>query len=405
MKVVFLAPSYPPEMQQYTRGLAEVGATVYGVGDQPVNALPVSLKQHLADYLQVPRLMDEDDVVQRVHAWLRGRDVDRVLANWEIMVITAAKLRERMGIPGMSLDAVRGFRDKQIMKERVVAAGLRAPRSKRVRTVSEARAAAERMGYPLILKPIAGAGSADTYRVESAAELETALGKMLHVGEASCEEFVEGEEFTFDTVCIRGKPAFINVAQYLPRPLIARSTEWISPVIVTVRDLAQPKMAGGLALGDKVLGALGMGDGFTHMEWFRKADGEVVFCEIGCRPGGAHLVDQMNYTCDIDLFREWARAVCWGKFAAPTARKYNAAIVFKRAKGHGRITRVEGLNEFMRRYGEHVVEQRLLSVGMPRRNWKQTLVSDGYVLLRHPDWDRAVELANIVATEVTMYAE
>ena len=30
MRVVFLSPSYPPEMQQYTRGLAEVGATVFG---------------------------------------------------------------------------------------------------------------------------------------------------------------------------------------------------------------------------------------------------------------------------------------------------------------------------------------------------------------------------------------
>src|SRR5688572_5403370 len=84
MKVVFLAPSYPPEMQQYTRGLAEVGASVYGVGDQPASSLPASLKRHLHDYLQVPKLLDENDVVDRVHAWLRGREVDRVLGNWEV---------------------------------------------------------------------------------------------------------------------------------------------------------------------------------------------------------------------------------------------------------------------------------------------------------------------------------
>src|SRR4051812_28044886 len=101
MKVVFLAPSYPPEMQQYTRGLAEVGATVYGVGDQPASSLSPSLKQYLGDYLQVPRLMDEDDLVQRVHTWLRGRQVDRVLANWEVLVLAAAKLRDRLGVPGM----------------------------------------------------------------------------------------------------------------------------------------------------------------------------------------------------------------------------------------------------------------------------------------------------------------
>jgi len=405
MRVVFLAPSYPPEMQQYTRGLAEVGAEVYGVGDTPAQALPVEFKRHLYDYLQVPRLLDEADVVSRVTTWLRGREVDRVLANWEVMVETCARLRERLGVPGMAVDTVRGFRDKQLMKERVAAAGLRVPRAERVRTVAETRAAADRVGFPLILKPIAGAGSADTYRVNDGAALDATLARMQHVAEASCEEYISGEEYTFDTVCIGGVPAFENVAQYLPRPLEARSNEWISPVIITVRDLTQAKLAGGLALGRAALGALGMGDGFTHMEWFRKPDGEVVFGEIGCRPGGAHLVDQMNYTCDIDLFREWARVVCWGRFDAPTVRKYNAAIIFKRAKGHGRITRIDGLAEFLRRNGEHVVEQRLLLPGAPRRDWKKTLVSDGYLLLRHPDWNRTYQLAMEAATDITMWAE
>ena len=405
MKVVFLAPSYPPEMQQYTRGLAEVGASVYGVGDQPVGSLPKSLKKHLHDYLQVPRLLDEADVVDRVHAWMRGRSVDRVAANWEVLVMTAARLRERFGVPGMSVNQVNGFRDKQLMKDRVAAAGLRVPRSVRVRSATDAREGAAMMGYPLVLKPIAGAGSADTYEVRSDKELADALARMNHVAEASLEEFIEGDEFTYDTVCINGRPAFANVAQYLPKPLIARTNEWISPVIVTVRELAQPVLSAGIALGDKVLGALGMGDGFTHMEWFRKPSGEVVFGEIGCRPGGAHLVDQMNYTCDIDLFREWARAVCWNTFEAPTRRKYNVAIIFKRAKGQGRISRITGLTEFMRAYGEHVVENKLLPVGTQRRNWKHTLVSDGFIMLRHPDWATACKLADIVANEVTLYAE
>jgi len=405
MKVVFLAPSYPPEMQQYTRGLAEVGAEVYGVGDTPAQALPAQLKRHLHDYLQVPRLLDDHDVVERVTAWLRGREVDRVVANWEVMVETAARLRERFGVPGMSLDTVHGFRDKQLMKERVAAAGLRVPRARRVRTVAETRAAADEIGFPLILKPIAGAGSADTYRVDDGAGLDAVLARIGHVTEASCEEFVEGEEYTFDTVCIAGVPAFQNVCQYLPRPLDARSHEWISPVIITVRDLGQPQLADGIALGHRVLGALGMGDGFTHMEWYRKASGEVVFGEIGCRPGGAHLVDQMNYTCDIDLFREWARAVCWGRFEAPTVRKYNAAIIFKRARGHGRITRIDGLREFLHRHGEHVVEDQLLPPGSQRRDWKKTLVSDGFLLLRHPDWDRTYQLAMEAATDITMWAE
>src|SRR3954469_12333341 len=405
MKVVFLAPAYPPEMIQYTRGLAEVGAQVYGVGDQPRDALPAAVKPHLHDYLQVPRIMDEDDVIERVSAWLKGTTVDRVLANWEILVMLAARLRARWGMPGMTPDVVRGFRDKEIMKERVRAAGLRVPRSRRVRTEKEVREAAEEIGYPLILKPIAGAGSADTYQVRSPKELDETIPKMRGVKEASCEEYIEGEEYTFDTVCINGKPAYENIAQYLPKPIEARSVEWISPVIITVRDMYQPKLQAGVTLARAVLGALGMGDGFTHMEWFLTPKGEAIFGEIGCRPGGAHLVDQMNYTSDIDLFREWARVSCWGKFEAPAERKYNVGIIFKRAQGQGTITRIEGLGDWLRTAGSWVVEERLLRPGTHRRNWKNTLLSDGHLMVRHPEWGEAHRLAFAAATGIKMYAE
>jgi biotin carboxylase len=404
MNVVFLAPSYPPEMQQYTRGLAEVGANVFGVGDASRRALPATLKPYLHDYLQVPRIMDEDDVMKRVSAWLRGKRIDRVLSNWEPLVILAARLRERFGLPGMSVDQVLGFRDKQLMKDRVKAAGLRVPYAFKVKSEREIREAAEKIGYPLILKPISGAGSADTYKVTSKPELESAIAAMRHVEVASCEEFIEGEEFTYDTISIGGKPVYENVAAYLPKPLIARTNEWISPVIITVRDLEQPKLRPGITLGRKVLKALEMGDGFTHMEWYLTPKGEAVFGEIGCRPGGAHLVDQMNYTGDVDLFREWARVACWRSFEAPTRRKYNAGVIFKRALGQGRITRITGLRDYLRRYGPYVVEEQLLKPGTMRRNWKQTLLSDGHLMVRHPNWDDAYKISFAAATDVTMYA-
>lgn len=405
MKVVLLAPAYPPEMPEFTRGLAELGVEVLGVGDSGVDSLPPLVKRCLSDYLQVPSLLDEGDTIPRIHRWLRGREIDRIESLWEPLVILAARLRERFGIPGMSVDAVLGFRDKQLMKERVAAAGLRVPKARRVRTNAEVWAAAEEIGYPLILKPIAGAGSADTYRVDDAALLQRLLPQIRHVREASCEEFIDGEEFTYDTVTINGTPAYENVAQYLPRPLIARTEESISPVICTVRDMDTPRIRPGVELGRGVLRALGMGSGFTHMEWYRTREGEIVFGEIGCRPGGARLVDQMNYTGDIDLFREWGRAITVGRFAASTVRRFNTAIIFKRARGHGRISRIDGLAEFVRRYRPWICAEDLLPIGSPRRNWLHTLVSDGWLMVRHPDWDHALEIANAAAEDVTLYAD
>ena len=401
MRVVFLSPRYPPEMRQFTRGLAEVGCEVLGVGDGSPDP---ELRRYLSGYLEVPSIMDEEDVMARVQSWLRGRSIDNVLANWEPLVLLAARMRERFGLPGMSVDTVRGFRDKQLMKERVAAAGLRVPRAQRVRSIKEVWGALEVTGFPAIIKPISGAGSADTYKVESASDMSRVLPQMQHVDEAICEEFIDGDEYTYDTAAIDGVPAYESVTRYIPNALEMRSIEWISPIMLSVRDLDQPHIRAGMELGRGVMRALGMGDGMTHMEWFRKPDGEVVFGEIACRPGGACVVDQMNYTGDIDLFREWARVSTLRRFEAPTERKYNVGVIFKRAQGQGRITAIRGLTEYYEKYRPHIVEDTLFRPGAQRRDWKATLLSDGYLVVRHPDWEEARRMAFAAATDVHLYA-
>ena len=168
------------------------------------------------------------------------------------------------------------------------------------------------------------------------------------------------------------------------------------------KNLQQPHIERGITLGRGVLKALGMGDGFTHMEWYLTPKGEVVFGEIGCRPGGAHLVDQMNFTSDIDLFREWARAVCWKDVHITQPRKYNVAIVFKRAMGSGRIQNITGLHNYLKKYGKQVMVENLLKPGQHRRDWKQTLVSDGFLILRHPNWEITKHLAEKAGIEIQL---
>jgi hypothetical protein len=150
---------------------------------------------------------------------------------------------------------------------------------------------------------------------------------------------------------------------------------------------------------------LGFDTGFTHMEWYRKADGEVVFGEIAARPPGARTVDLMNYASDIDLFRGWAEAELFGTFSLAVERKYNVACITKRAIGQGRIRRIEGLDRVRDRCGDALCVVDLLPVGAPRRDWKSTLLSDGYVTLRHPDWETTKALADLVGTDLTLYAE
>jgi ATP-grasp domain len=290
------------------------------------------------------------------------------------------------------------------MKDVLDAAGIRTPHHRRATTETECREAAEALGYPLIIKPIAGAGSADTFRLSGPADLEAALPKVRHVKEVSVEEFIEGEEFTFDTVCANGRILFHNCAWYRPKPLIARTNEWISPQTVGLKDLTAPPLQPGIELGKRVIRALGFTDGFTHMEWFLTPKGEAVFGEIGGRPPGARSVDIMNFVCDADLFRGWAEATTLGRLSQRIERKFNAAHVCKRAIGQGIIRRIDGLDAIRRDFGPWLVHEELLPVGAHRRDWKQTLLSDGFVMVRHPELSKCLEMADRIGTDVQMFA-
>jgi carbamoylphosphate synthase large subunit len=302
------------------------------------------------------------------------------------------------------VEQARRFRDKDLMKQAVAEAGIRVPYHRRASTAKEVREGVEAVGYPAIIKPIDGAGSMDTFRVDDAKQLEQALSRMGHVPEANVEEFIEAEEFTYDTVCAGGKILYEHVGYYRPRPLVARQEEWISPQTLSLRDIDTPWVKDGVAMGHDVIRALGFDTGFSHMEWYRKSDGEVVFGEIGARPPGARTVDLMNYNADIDLFAGYGEAEVSGTLSQPIERKYYVANIFKRAQGQGRIRAIAGLDSLRQRFGDAIVNVDLLPVGAPRRDWVLTLISDGYVTVRHPDKDTLFGIADAVGTDLNLYA-
>ncbi len=404
LHVLMISPGFPAEMPHFTRGLAQVGARVIGLGDQPQAGVPEMARNHLASYVQVASMADEAAILEQVRALTSRTRIDRVECLWEPFMILAARIREMLGLPGMTVAETVPFRDKEAMKRVLDRAGIRTPRHASATSREGVRDAAKTIGYPLIVKPIAGAGSADTYRIDSAGELERAFPLLRHVPEVSVEEFVDGEDFTFDCICVDGEIRHFNIAFYRPRALIAKENEWISPQTVAVRDAGAPELEQGRRMGVAVLRALHFRTGYTHMEWYRKPSGEAVFGEIAARPPGARLVDLINFASDVDTYSGWAEAVCHGRFSQVAERKYNAAFVIKRAKGQGTITRIDGLGPLMAEYGPHVCAVDLVPVGAPRRNWRQVLVADGIVMVRHPDLQRTLEIADAFGTRLQLYA-
>lgn len=397
MNILMISPGFPKEMQYFTRGLANVGANVVGLGDQPRDQLPEEARKALSAYLHVGSFQDEGAIVERVVDFASRVPIHRVECLWEPYVILAARIRERLGLPGLTVQQTIPFRDKEVMKRVLDAAGIRTPHHYSATTVAQVVEGAEAVGYPVIVKPIAGAGSESTYKVQDRRELDTILPGLRHVTEVSVEEFVQGDDMTFDTLCVNGEVKHYSISTYIPRALYMKENEWVSPITLVYRDPDIPELAEGRKMGFQVLRALGFQTGYTHMEWYRTPHGEAVFGEIGARSPGAGLVDLINYASDIDTYTGWAECVVHGRFTQKVERKYSAAWVYKRAQGHGRIQRYEGLEDILSEMGPHIVAMDLNPIGAPRKDWRKVLMGDGMVTVRHPDHAATRAMAERVA--------
>lgn len=404
MDVLVIQPGFPAEIPYFVRGLAQSGARVLGVGDQPKGSLPAVAREGLSAYLQVPNLWNAAELVRALRAWDVPIKLDRIECLWEAAMELTAEVRQAFRVPGLGPEQTLLFRDKDLMRSALDAAGVRNPRHAKATSNSQILEASQHTGFPLIVKPVAGAGSANTYRADSLEELRELLPLLRGVEAVVVEEFVRGTEYTFDTVCAGGEILFYNSELYRPDMLTARSVESVCPQTISIRDLSASKFQRAKAMSKQVIDALGYRTGFTHMEWFHTPEDEVVFGEIAARPPGGCSGELMNRTCDFDVYRAWGEALRRGEISQTIERRYNVAMIFKRAQGQGRIQAIRGLGEIERALGSALVRHELLQPGSPRRNWKQTLLSDGFVMLRHPDLATTLRMADLVEERLQLYA-
>lgn len=389
MHVVFVEPGFPSYQRDFVRGLAEVGATVSAVGEAPLDALPASTRDALTWYEQVPSVVHEPSLEAAVQR-LQGRGwIDRLEATVEAHVLPVAKVREARGIPGTSVRTAFLCRDKPAMKEALRQAGVPTAASIGSGDREEVLDFVRRTGFPVIVKPRSAAGAAGTYRADDTVRLERILDEC-GVGrgaEVAVEEFVEGHEGFYDTLTADGEVVHEFVSHYYPSVLHAMRNRWISPQIVTTNRTDAPGYDEVKELGKRVIDVLGIGTSATHMEWFYGPKG-LKFSEIGCRPPGVSMWDLYAAANEFDVYREWAHLIVHGKPSQRLSRRFSAGMINLRPNRDGRIVARHGLEEVQERYGELIFAQRIPPVGAPTEPFEGGYKVNGWMHLRHPDYDR-----------------
>ncbi|MGQ0721491.1 MAG: ATP-grasp domain-containing protein [Candidatus Eiseniibacteriota bacterium] len=406
MNVVFLEPVFPANQREFVRGLHAAGAAVIGIGERDARYLPDDVRGWMEHYEQVPSVVDTESVTNVVRRLQQRARIDRLEATVEAHVLTAAEVREALGIPGTSLQTTYLCRDKPAMKEALRAAGVPCAASTGASSPEEARDFARRIGFPLILKPRAGAGASGTYKVTDGEELEQAIAacRLDQGGSCAVEEFVEGHEGFFDTITIGGRSVHHFATHYFPNVLEAMRTRWISPQFVTTNRVdAVPDYDEVKAMGAKVIEALRIENGPTHMEWFFGPKG-LRFSEIGCRPPGVGCWDLYRVANDMDIYREWAMAVCWGRTEERPSRRFSAGIINLRPDRDGSITGYEGLDWMKERYGRWVIDWHLPSQGTPTQPVDAGYMANAWIRLKHPDYDELRAMMDAIGRNVQVRA-
>lgn len=389
MNVIFIEPSFPLYQKHFVRGLAEAGATVIGIGERPPDWLDSEVGGWLSHYEHVSSVVDVDALETAVRFIQSRIWVDRLEATIEAHVEAAAAVRERCGIPGTSVRTAYLCRDKPAMKEALRGAGVPTAQSDGADNADRLRTFARNVGYPLIIKPRSSAGAAGTVRVDNDAELEAALpGLGFQYGNSvAVEEFIEGHEGFYDTVSIGGDVGIDFISHYYPNVLEAMRTRWISPMFITTNRIDDsPGYDQVKEMGKKVISLLGIGTSATHMEWFFGPKG-LKFSEIGCRPPGVGAWDLYCAANDLDVYREWANAICQGRLISTPSRRYSAGIIALRPDRDGTITGYEGLTEVHSRFGEWIIDFHLPSPGTPTQPVEAGYMANAWLRMRHPDFD------------------
>ena len=368
MNYIFISPHFPHTYWQFCDRLHRNGINVLGIGDAPYDSLEAPLRAALTEYYRVDSLEDYDQVYRAVafFAFRYGR-IDWIESMNEYWLEQDARLRTDFNVTtGIRTDRIGFIKEKSLMKQLYLQAGIPTARQHVVSRREEGKAFVRTVGYPVIVKPDVGVGATHTWKLENDADLDAFYDNPPAVPYVM-EEFIQGEICSYDAILDSGC-----------EPLFESMTVWPPVMDIVNKDLdlmyyTCPEVPEKLReLGRKTVKAFGVDRRFVHLEFFRLTKarkglgkaGDFVALEVNMRPAGGYTPDMMDFAHSTDVYQIYADMVAFGCRRVPESEKHYYCVYASRKDGH---TYTRTHEEIMARYGSRMMMQE----EMPPMNWPQ----------------------------------
>ena len=264
-----------------------------------------------------------------------SRAIDRVVGLDEFDVMTAARTREHLQLPGMSSSHALRFRDKLSMRNIAYTAGIPCPDFTGVFNKDAINTYLDGVPSPWIVKPRYEVSAFGIRKCETREQVWDVLTDLDnrnnwrdHPSQFVLEKFIAGNVFHVDSVVNNGKVMACGVSQYGTPPFsVTHYGGVFTSSIVPYRSKERKELE---SLNQKLLSAFKYECGVSHAEFLQsEEDGKFYLLEVASRVGGAYIANVLEHACNFNLWREWAKletATPESPYKLPKLRKDFAGV-------------------------------------------------------------------------------
>jgi hypothetical protein len=313
---VFISPNFPLTYWKFCAELRNNGMRVLGIGDCPYDELTQELRDSLHDYYKVGSLENYDEVFRAVAFFtFRYGKIDWLESNNEYWLMRDAALRTEFHITtGPMNDDMAKIKYKSEMKAYYAKAGLPTARYYIVRSLEGALEFANRVGYPVVVKPDNGVGANNTYKLQSDDDLRYFMQTRddnIYI----MEEFVNGYVQTYDAIVGAKGQVIFESGNVTPKSIMDTVNDNDDSVYYLVKDVPQQVRDA----GQRTIKAFNVRSRFVHLEFFILNEdqeglgkkGDILGLEVNMRPAGGFTPEMYNYAQETDVYKIWADMICF----------------------------------------------------------------------------------------------
>ena len=268
-----------------------------GLRTVAVDRNPDALGLKVADVAEVVDFQDVEGVIEAG----RRHGVDGVLTiSADRAVPVVAAVAEALGLPGIGTGVAHVLTHKIAMRRQLAEAGVPQPRFAAARDLRTARAAAETVGFPAVLKPADSGGQRGLFRLESLDDLEASLHVALREsagGEVVLERYHEGLELNGLVLVRGGEAATLTLSDRLRPAGIGFGVGWIHVYPASIYGDALAEAERVAAHASRVLG---LRDAIAFPQLLVTDEG-VLVVEVAARIPGGQMADLARHAVGVDL--------------------------------------------------------------------------------------------------------